>query len=208
MQVEQLQVLRQRAEREYEAYKEALKRPHLEHEQYLRDMQSVYGHMKHGRKIIDLWTSLTKAGLNKEGNPTLAICRADSKNVRFVKQNNGAGRFYRENDKPRYSWSDRWKEDVLLPEKTFPEWPLDPTATWRKLREIIETSVPVIPAKFLLPLRGALHNYHILWEVKEWKPSPPKDPMLLKQLTPNLWVVLATWNLTRLEQAVIRGRIP
>ena len=35
----------------------------------------------------------------------------------------------------------------------------------------------------------------------------PRDPMLLKKLTPNLYGVLATWNLTELERAIIRGRL-
>jgi len=44
-------------------------------------------------------------------------------------------------------------------------------------------------------------------EVEKWKPLPPKDPILLKRLTPNLFGVLATWDLTNLERAIIRGRI-
>lgn len=45
------------------------------------------------------------------------------------------------------------------------------------------------------------------WEVEKWKPVPPRDPILVKRLTPNLFGVLATWNLTELERAIIRGRI-
>jgi len=51
----------------------------------------------------------------------------------------------------------------------------------------IQTLVPIIPAKILVnEVKVLLRNYHILWEVEEWKPVPPKDPILLKQLTPNL----------------------
>ena len=210
MKVEQLTVPREKAIEEYEAYKEALKKPRYDHEQYLKDLKSIYGHMKHGRSIIDLWTSLTKAGLNKQGDPRLALCRADSKNVHFEKKEHGAGVFSRENGKPRNRW-DRWKDDTKIPEGIFPPWPLkDPARTdysGNRKRNEIETIVPIIPAKFLNALRGGLHNYHILWEVKEWKPTPPKDPILLKKLTPNIFVVLATWNLTKLERAVIQGRL-
>lgn len=46
-----------------------------------------------------------------------------------------------------------------------------------------------------------------LLNVEKWKPVPPRDPILVKRLTPNLFGVLATWDLTKLERAVIRGRI-
>ena len=210
MKVEELTIPREQAIEEYNAYKEALKKPRYEYQQYLKDMKSIYGHMKHGRSIIDLWVSLTKAGLNKDDDPRLAICRADSRNVHFEKKERGAGVFSRENGSPQYRW-EQWKDDIKIPEGIFPPWPLkDPArGDWpaNRKRNEIKTLVPIIPAKFLNALRGGLHNYHILWEVEEWKPSPPKDPILLKKLTPNIFVVLATWNLTKLERAVIRGRL-
>ncbi|MEM3580897.1 MAG: hypothetical protein QXQ64_06505 [Candidatus Bathyarchaeia archaeon] len=43
--------------------------------------------------------------------------------------------------------------------------------------------------------------------MEKWEPVPPRDPILVKQLTPNLFGVLATWDLTPLEKAIIRGRI-
>ena len=69
----------------------------------------------------------------------------------------------------------------------------------------ISAPTPVIPAEIMPD--GKLENYYILWEVEEWKPVPPKDPILLKRISPNLFAVIATWNLTKIEQAVMKGHI-
>jgi hypothetical protein len=55
--------------------------------------------------------------------------------------------------------------------------------------------------------QGALANYHILFEA-EWRPVPPKDPLLLRRVgQADLWVVLAAWDLTEVERAVLAGRL-
>ena len=215
MKVEQLKIPKEQAIDEYEAYKQTLKKPQFEHQQYLKDLKAIYGHMRHGRAIIDLWAAMKKAGLKKNGNPRLAICRADSKKVRFVKRNGESSCFWFEKPKWRYDYQ-RWEKDVEIPEGTFDHWEeITEThgsgmQTW-EVKDIpnkeIETIVPIIPAKFLMALRGSLKNYHILWEVKKWKPVPPIDPILCRKLTPNMFVVLASWDLTPLERAVIKGRI-
>jgi hypothetical protein len=122
----------------------------------------------------------------------------------YPKQAGDGGLFYRfRNEGSR--WNNQ-REDVRIPKEFFPDWPKD--AKENIINPKIETIVPIIPAKIMNPLRShKLENYHILWEVDAWKPIPPRDPMLLKRITPNMFCVLATWNLTELERAVIRGRI-
>ena len=45
---------------------------------------------------------------------------------------------------------------------------------------------------------------HLLWEPRwERRPRPPGDPALLKHLAGPLYAVLATWDLTPVEQAVL-----
>ena len=61
--------------------------------------------------------------------------------------------------------------------------------------------VPMIPPR--LRADRALANYHILWEA-EWI-NPPRDPLLLRHLGKFFYAVLATWDLTPLEQAVLAG---
>jgi hypothetical protein len=68
-----------------------------------------------------------------------------------------------------------------------------------------QAHVPIVPP----PLRPAdkLGNYHLLWE-PEWKqtPVPPGDPALLKHIGGDLYAVVAIWDLTEVERAVLAGR--
>lgn len=63
--------------------------------------------------------------------------------------------------------------------------------------------VPTVPPPFR-PARS-LRGYHLLWEA-DWTHQAPVDPALLKQLGGDLYVVLAVWDLTELERAVLGGR--
>jgi hypothetical protein len=172
---------------------------------------AVYGHLKHGKKIIDIHESFRKAGLNREGDPRLAICRADAKQCNCLKIEDGSAIFSMER-------LDRWQRqprktyaEVKLPSGTFQWQPIDPTRplnTYNIKNQMIQCPAPIIPAKILVEeVRYRLKNYHVLWEVEEWKPVPPQDPILLKRLTSNLFGVLATWELTALEKAIIRGHV-
>jgi hypothetical protein len=59
--------------------------------------------------------------------------------------------------------------------------------------------VPLIPPR--LRPAGDLSNYHILWEAN-WQ-APPTDPLLLRHLSGPLYAVLACWDLTPIERAVM-----
>lgn len=211
MQVEELSLPQKQAEEEFNALKEAFKRnAKLRKEEIRKDLFAVYGHLRHGKKIIDIYESFKKAGVNEDGDPKLAICRADGKQCFCVKTEDGGAilsikRLDRWLRSPRKTYA-----DVKLPAGTF-QWTTKdlvlPVSTHNIKNPVIRCLVPIIPAKILIKeVKASLRNYHILWEVEKWKPEPPKDPILLKQLTTNLFGVLATWNLTPLERAIIRGR--
>ena len=212
MQVEQFAVPKRQAQTELEALKQAAKQnAQLEKEQLYKDLQKVYGHMKHGAKVIDIFASFKTAGLNADGDPKLAICRADGKICYCKKNDQGIAVF---SIMPfQRSWDLEVRTsyaDVALPKGTFQWTAADPSRKaegWNIKNKTLKTTVPIIPARLLSVVKSKLGNYHILWEVEKWTPEPPKDPILLKQLTPNLYGVLATWDLTPLERAIIRGRI-
>jgi hypothetical protein len=67
------------------------------------------------------------------------------------------------------------------------------------------TTVPVIPPE-VRPTRRRLRGFHVLWEVEAWDPTPPRDPALLRHIRGDLWTVVATWDLTELERAVLAQR--
>lgn len=64
--------------------------------------------------------------------------------------------------------------------------------------------VPSVPV-WLRP-EGHLSEYHILWEA-EWEVAPPVDPILLKYVSGPMYAVIAQWDLTPVERAVLEGRI-
>lgn len=85
---------------------------------------------------------------------------------------------------------------------------------WRGTYAAWRAMVPPPPVH-LRPLnrRGEpadLGEYFTLWEA-EWaidRTVPPGDPALLKHLGGTLYRVIATWDLTPVEQAVLAGRTP
>jgi hypothetical protein len=62
--------------------------------------------------------------------------------------------------------------------------------------------VPPIPPRFR---PEALDDYFTLFEA-EWQPMPPVDPILLKRIGQTMFVIVAQWNLTAVERAVLEGR--
>jgi hypothetical protein len=147
-----------------------------------------YKALSKGNAIIDLVQVMQAAGVH-EGTklPKLAVARADWEHVRFSSS----------------SWRNLWAFEswpgktngprILVPSRTLPE------AGFGGHRAI----VPIIPPK-LRPV-GDLSGYCILWEA-DWKRAPG-DPFLLKHLVGTMYAVLAVWDLTPLEQAVLGHRL-
>jgi len=80
------------------------------------------------------------------------------------------------------------------------DWPGVPDTTrWNH-----EAAVPLIPVH--LRPKAALSNYHILWEA-EWTKRYPVDPYLLRRFGGDAWLVVAAWDLTDVERAVMGSRL-
>lgn len=222
MNVSQISIDRGKAALEYNEYREAIKKN--KSAEYLIDLKNAYGHLKRGHPILDVWQAFKETGLDEKTNPKIAISPANAAEVRLFK-------FGRDRDR----WSgvfcpgldghggQRWRDhrseataiksgDVFIPKDSL-DWTFGPVIQaepWRNSAPLggtdFRTKVPIIPARFV-PSFG-LSNYHILWEVEKWDVvTPPRDPLLLKRISPNIFTVLAAWELTDLERAVLRGRI-
>jgi len=196
-----------------EKYKEYLKAVKTRKEKYVEDLKKVYYALKEGRQVIDIYEAFKKTGVDETGDPKLAISVANEKSVFFFKEDGGAGIFSDNTGK------DERVVDVRLPGDTFPRWKMmkNPNANavengWQPSRIIrrrkITTKVPVVPAH-LMP-KGSLSGYHLLWEVDEWEekdvPVAVRDPYLLKRINANTFVVFAAWDLTEVEQMVMKGQ--
>jgi hypothetical protein len=142
-----------------------------------------------GHKLIDVHDAMKFAGLNEKNQPKLAICRADATHCWCNIRRDGWAEFV---------MLDTWRrvrndQRVVMPAGTFPE---AASTSGNKLCAI----VPSIPPR--LRPKVAYSKLHILWEA-EWE-EVPTDPMLLRHLGGALYVVLACWDLTELERAVLK----
>lgn len=151
------------------------------------------------KPVIDLQLALAQAGLNDIGWPRLAIAAADALSVRFEIE--GGNALFCAAASCRRTWHHSRgarRLHIRLPAATFPAW--SSTRHWSSRQAFLPTIPP--PHR---PARG-IQNYHVLWEA-EWAPRAPVDPLLLRHLGGTLYIVLAEWDLTPLEQAILNGRI-
>jgi hypothetical protein len=188
------------AQKAYEDYFEKVKE---RKEKYLKDLKQVYYQLSKGKKVIDIFQVFRQTGVNRNGDPLLAISLASETEVKFRKNEGGAGTF-------QNATTEGTVADVQLPTHTFPEWEFEweegekDKNIWRAINRNLETKAPIVPAH-LLP-SGKLDNYYILFEVKEWNRTPViKDPFLLKRINLNAFIVLAEWDLSPIELAISRG---
>ena len=158
-----------------------------------------YRALAQGKRVVNGAEAIAQGGVGADGLPALAITRADAERC-FV-------RYYTQGA-VQYGANDRLVLQTLRPNRsmlrafkvdTLPRWTTTP---FRSMREG-EARVPIIPPR-LRPAH-ALSNYHVLWEAT-WSRLAPKDPALLKDIGGGLYVVLAIWDLTELERAVIGVR--
>jgi hypothetical protein len=170
-------------------------RKHLHYSKPIdRECMRAYQLLAQGRLVIKAIESVVKAGLNKEGLPKLALCRAHAPACFLRLYDNGSAMLA----SIRYPVSNNQRDVIMMPPGSFPQAP-------RQYWQEAEALVPGIPLH-LRPQRG-LANYHILWEA-EWTRIPPADPYLLRRIgKADLWLVVAAWNLTEVERAALATRI-
>jgi hypothetical protein len=159
-----------------------------------------YRELAAGRKLLHLDNAIAAAGWNELGQPKLAIARADRRIVRFEISGfrDRGGRLIFHSGRPGYQGGDSLWRSVEL--AAMPPEPAG-VESWRRARAI----VPLIPAD-VRPATGRPKDWFILFEA-EWRNVAPVDPFLLRHLAGSLYVVLAEWNLTPLEQAIVMGRL-
>jgi hypothetical protein len=182
MDVQTLQVTPESATaalRQYKAHRDRYDRRDWE-------IERIYREIAKGRKVISAFESIRNAGVDERGRPRLALMRADQPSVicnywyeREV--------VFRSDDFSRAR--DRY---ITVP------WPGRPRRETPSARAL----APRIPPQYR-PASSELHKYHLLWEAS-WS-DVPVDPILLKRLSRDAWIVLAAWDLTPVELAVMRG---
>jgi hypothetical protein len=190
-----IEVTEEEASAKLAEYEEALKRERTAEDEAIAQ---AYRAAKRGLSVIRLSQAVATAGFFETTSlPRIAIARADSEQC-FVSWSG---------DDIIYSDSNRWSvnqgalvgaHSVRVPMRDV----FIPTVrNWRRG----QAPVPLIPPR-QRPRRYRLHRCHVLWEVDAWTQVPAKDPALLRHIRGDLWAVLAVWDLTELERAVLAQR--
>lgn len=192
MKVEQLQVDPVKAYEYWRKYQSHV------HRQTPADAEiaAIYKRIAQGKTVIRALESIRTAGLGADGCPKLAIAPAHMTTAwwRILRDSCTFGK--------RYPNSRDRLEVVRM------DWPGIEAEHLRSARGRHQwawgATVPLIPVH-LRPKRG-LQNYHILWEA-EWTQRYPVDPYLLRRFGGDAWLVVAAWDLTDVERAVMSSQV-
>jgi hypothetical protein len=179
------------------------KRLHRKADAEFEAIAAGYEELAKGRRLIDVEVALQACPRDAKGRPRLAIARSDRREVRYWR-NSGQDVFGSDANasswgRPRGGATLRRRFRVPLPSGVSPD---DGYAM-----------VPLVPPEALETAGNpALYGCFTLWEVEQWQDRtrvlPDRDPFLLQHLGGSLYVVLAEWDLTDLERAVMSGRRP
>jgi len=190
MDIQTISMDKKEARKAYLEYRDAVKaRRDKEDEAIARG----YKELSKGKRLLNIHDVFANVKCDDLGRPLLAIAPAREKFI-YCEANSKHGWFYWKRGRwnGRNPYATRSQVSVPLPEDSK-------RREKNKYRDLV-TPVPSIPPA-LRPLKLTSKHF-ILWEVDEWG-VVPGDPMLLKHLGGALYVVLAIWDLTPLEKAVL-----
>ena len=170
-----------------------------------RALAQSYKAIAEGSSLIDIEATMRETPLHENGLPKLAIVRADFKQVFLKLRHDGSGvmagtQMYAERDRVKMKAG---TARIEFPPATFTT---DDPATghhWPYSHWYDPHSAPVPPIPPQFRPADAYANYHILWEVEEWKRIAPKDPLLLRRVTGQIYAIVAQWDLSDLERLIM-----
>jgi hypothetical protein len=202
MHVPTIQMDRYTARERLRSYRNA---KHRELDTEYRAIEAGLSALARGTKLIHLSETITAGGFDELGRPRLAVARSDQVRVHVRRRAGATTATFSTN----------------LNSGGYPGWRLraqsftrtvDLQARWEADVDAW-AMVPLVPAPVLTEakVRGPLLRYFTLFEVERWETAPrrigpDRDPYLLRHLGGELYAVLAEWDLTELERAVMAAR--
>ena len=211
MKLATIEMPKEEAEQAFKEYRRAVRsaktaQVNSEDAQIARCYKALAG----GHQVINLNDMMRRGGENSKGLPRLAISRADCEQVEMRRE-------WTSGDVEMFSADLGWQRQGAKYRGRVFQFPAllsirDASFTepnWNRTGQMailaFTAIVPNIPPVLRPP--HSLQNYHLLWEAR-WEPKQhprraPGDPALLKHLGGPLYAVLATWDLTPVEQAVL-----
>lgn len=163
-----------------------------------QEIATIYRQIAKGETVIRALESIRAAGVNEQGLPKLAIAPAHLTECWFRTEGT-----HGDAENARVTFGKRWAQErerkgvVRFPWPGFKDPPAGSRYTWC-------AQVPLIPIH--LRPKASLERYHILWEA-EWTKRYPVDPFLLRRFGGDAWLVVAAWDLTEVERAVMAQRL-
>lgn len=190
------------ARKAYAEYRGAIRRRHNEE---WEQSAAMYRELMRGRRLVNIYQAIQAGGFDHKFRPRLGIARADHRLClfRFANQwgpNNQRLVFYGGNAAYASGGINERQNSRDIIRVTITQMP-QPDKPW--IEKVSRALVPNIPPRFMPA--GDLSKYHILWE-PDWEMMPPVDPILLRQIQGPIFAVIAQWDLTEVERAVLAMR--
>lgn len=187
------------AEKKLLAYRTQLKRRANEEYQLAA---KAYETVAKGLAVLNIVDAFRQTGLGEDHRPRLAIARADRKEVEVTVRASSRNLIFSATEKS--DWSYRGDLIIHIPFEYTPE--QNRIQLWKTGFAL----VPMIPADVREKVKGQDKDYFILWEVEKWAERSltsraPRDPFLLQHIAGELYAVVAEWDLTDLERAIMQG---
>jgi hypothetical protein len=177
---------------------------HKDAEEQYRQCAAGYEALAKGTPLLNLADVFRDVALDEKCRPKLAIAAADQSQVRFRWDATTQAVF----STGFKNWNLRHERYVRFVEMGRRHGRRSSNDKWDVTVEAFAL-VPLVPAD-VRPRVGQLKDLFVLWEVENWSDTEigakaPVDPMLLKHIGGALYAVLAEWDLTPLERAVLEG---
>lgn len=160
------------------------------------EIATIYKQIAAGHTVIRALESIRAAGVNEQGLPRLAIAPAHLTECWL------ATNMTHEPARASVRFGKQWAHERERKGVVRMPWPGFKEPEGRRYHWCAQ--VPLIPVH--LRPKYSLDRYHILWEA-EWTKRYPVDPYLLRRFGGDAWLVLAAWDLTPVERAVMEQRL-
>lgn len=171
-----------------------------------RELMEAYRVLARGQRVINFVQQCAELGWKRQGSsdglPQVAICRASARRCLFTFRH-GGDPFFADDDQVRWHGSyyrvAGLKSTVSMPRELWL-----PQTLRANAGKAFKCKVPTIPLVHR-PALKQLPKYHLIFEA-EWSLAAPVDPFLCKRIGKNLFAIVAQWDLTPLERALVAGR--
>lgn len=194
MNVATITISREEALRKAKAY---LADKHADTRQVYQQLARAYEKLAEGTTLIDLDATIRNGGFDEKMRPRLAVAPADRNEVRFLWRPHETWATFDAHKGPLYS--PRLERRVELQQLHGRRVAMSDGSSYASQIEAYAL-VPLVPAD-VRPATGQLRQ----WHARPKHLTPPRDPLLLSHLGGSLYAVLAQWDLTDLERAVLSG---